>query len=108
MTAREELSAKLDELTDEQIAAVLRYVEAMQTTALPKDYDAANDPAIGFFSADPDCASRTEEILHRGDVDINNDPSVGFLSGPTDLSSRAKEILRSEITSRSGWTQKKD
>jgi hypothetical protein len=78
MTAREELSAKLDELTDEQIAAVLRYVEAMQSTSLPADYDEANDP------------------------------SIGFLSGPTDLSERAREILRKEITPLSGWTQKKD
>lgn len=75
---REQLIAKLDELSDEQVAALLRYVEAMQTPSLPEDYDEATDP------------------------------SVGFLSGPTDLSTRAKEILRTEITSRSGWTQKKD
>lgn len=48
-TARDQLIAKLDELSDEQIAALLRYVETMQTTTLPTDYDAASDPAIGFF-----------------------------------------------------------
>lgn len=63
---REQLIAKLDELSDEQIAALLDYVEAMRTTSLPEDYDEANDPAIGFFSADPEFASRTEETLQEG------------------------------------------
>lgn len=63
---RDQLLAKLDALTDEEIAALLRYVEAMQSTTLPADYDMENDPAIGFFSADPDFASRTDEILHEG------------------------------------------
>ena len=65
-TVREQLIAKLDELSDEEVAAVLRYVEAMQTTSLPEDYDEANDPAVGFFTAEPDFASRTEEILREG------------------------------------------
>lgn len=76
-TVREQLIAKLDELSDEQVTAVLRYVEAMQTTALPEDYDEAvlhyikvmnttslpanydetNDPAIGFLVANPYCES---------------------------------------------------
>ena len=41
LNIREQLIAKLDELSDEEIAAVLRYVEAMQTTSLPEDYDEA-------------------------------------------------------------------
>lgn len=77
---REQLIAKLDELSDEQVAALLRYVEAMQTTSLPEDYDEAvlhyikvmnttslpanydeaNDPAIGFLVTDPGLASRSE------------------------------------------------
>ncbi len=75
---REQIERKLDQLSDEELATVLRYIDAMQTTTLPADYDEANDPAIGF------------------------------LSGPTDLSTRVKQILRDEITARSGWTQKKD
>ncbi|MCC6805764.1 MAG: hypothetical protein IT319_22975 [Anaerolineae bacterium] len=63
---REQLIAKLDELSDEQVKTVLRYVEAMQTTSLPEDYDEANDPAIGFFSADAEFASRTEDSLREG------------------------------------------
>jgi hypothetical protein len=82
-TVREQLIAKLDNLSDEQVAAVLHYVEAMQTTSLPEDYDEAvlhyikvmnttslpanydeaNDPAIGFLVANPELASRSDEIL---------------------------------------------
>jgi hypothetical protein len=75
---RERLVSKLDELNEEQIASLLSYVEAMQETALPDSYDE------------------------------DNDPSIGFISGPSDLATRAKQILRDEITSLSGWTQKKD
>jgi hypothetical protein len=75
---RQQVEEKLSQLSDEEVAAVLRYIEAMQTTELPADYDEANDP------------------------------SIGFLSGPTDLARCSKQILRDEITARSGWTQKKD
>ena len=75
---REQVEAKLGQLSDEELATVLNYIETMQMTDLPADYDEANDP------------------------------SIGFLSGPTDLARRSKQILRDEITARSGWTQKKD
>ena len=75
---REKVNHKLDELNEEQLAELLRYIEIMESNILPYDYNE------------------------------DNDPTIGFLSGPTDLASRAKEILRDEITSRSGWTQKKD
>lgn len=75
---RERLNAKLDKMSDEEIAALLHYAEAMESITLPDDYN------------------------------IENDPTVGMLSGPTDLARRAKEILRNDITARSGWTQKKD
>ncbi len=75
---REKVDRKLDELNDEQLAELLRYIEIMESNLLPADYDE------------------------------DNDPTIGFISGPTDLSARAKEILRDEITPRSGWTQKKD
>ena len=104
---REQVEAKLDQLSDEELTAILHYIEAMKTTDLPADYDEANDPAIGFFEADPDFATRAEEILNA-DYDEANDPSVGMFSGPTDLSRRARQILYDEITPRSGWTQKKD
>ncbi|MEO8397177.1 MAG: hypothetical protein ABI700_29550 [Chloroflexota bacterium] len=75
---RQQVESKLDQLSDEELTAILRYIEAMQTTSLPEDYDEANDPTVGMFS------------------------------GPTDLSRRARHILYDEITARSGWTQKKD
>jgi len=77
-SVRQQIDAKLDQLSDEELTAILHYIEAMQSTELPADYDEANDPSIGMFS------------------------------GPTDLARRAKQILRDEITARSGWTQKKD
>ncbi len=75
---REQVEARLDALNDQELSAVLHYIEAMQSTSLPEDYDEANDP------------------------------SIGFLSGPIDLASRSKQILHDEITRLSGWTQKKD
>lgn len=77
-TVREQLVSKLDKLSDEQVASVLSYVEAIQSALLSDDYDEADDP------------------------------SIGFLHGPTDLAMQAKQILRDEITPLSGWTQKKD
>ncbi len=75
---RKELLAQIEQLDDEQAAAVLSYIQALQSSSPPEDYEQSSDPTIGF------------------------------LAGPTDLSSRTKAILREEITSRSGWTQKKD
>ena len=63
---REQVVSKLDDLSDEEVVAVLHYIEAIQSVLLPDDYDETNDPAIGFFSAEPDFASRTEEILREG------------------------------------------
>ena len=60
---REKVSRKLDELNDEQLAQLLRYIESMQSFELPDDYDADNDPSVGFFSGDPDLASQTSDIL---------------------------------------------
>jgi len=75
---REQLIAKLNDLSDEQVSRLLSYARGMESETLPEDY--------------------SEE----------DDPSIGFISGPTDLARRAKQILRDEITYRSGWTQKKD
>lgn len=77
-TIRERLIHKLFEMSDQQVASVLSYADAIDTEALPETYDPEHDPAIGF------------------------------MSGSTDLAQRSREILRDEISSRSGWTQKKD
>lgn len=63
---RQQVIDKLESLSDEEMRALLRYIDSMRRTSLSEDYDAANDPAIGFFSADPELASRTEEILQSG------------------------------------------
>ena len=65
-TIREKLIDKiLNDLDDEQVGQLLRYVETLQSLTLPADYDEANDPSVGFFSGPPDLAERTEEILHH-------------------------------------------
>jgi len=60
---RKQVQDKLSKLTDEQLAEVLRYIEVMESSVLPQDYDEDNDPSVGFFSAAPDYASRSKEIL---------------------------------------------
>jgi hypothetical protein len=62
---RQQLIAKLDSLSDEEMKALLRYIEAMQSTSLPDDYDEAHDPSIGFLSGTTDLATRTKEILQN-------------------------------------------
>jgi hypothetical protein len=58
-----QIQSKLDLLTDEQLAELLRYIEVMQSSVLPGDYDEDNDPSVGFFSASPDYAARSKEVL---------------------------------------------
>ena len=60
---REKVERKLDELNDEQLAELLRYIGIMESNVLPADYDEDKDPSVGFFSGDPDLASRTSDIL---------------------------------------------
>jgi hypothetical protein len=63
-TAREQIINKLfNELTEEQIAGLLAYIEAMQSLTLPEDYDEDNDPSVGFFSGSPDLSIRAKTIL---------------------------------------------
>lgn len=67
-SVREELVAKLDEMTDEQVAELLRYAEGMQSLTLPQDYDPTQDPFLNgtlFFSGEPDLAKRTKSILRE-------------------------------------------
>ncbi|MEO8608760.1 MAG: hypothetical protein ABI690_12795 [Chloroflexota bacterium] len=66
LSIREQLINKLDELSERELEAVLHYAEIMQTMRLPDDYDENRDPSVGFFSAEPDFAQSTEEILAKG------------------------------------------
>jgi len=69
LSPREQLMSQLNDLTDEQITALLRYVETLQSDSLPPDYDPDKDPVL------------TGELR---------------FSGPLDLSSRAKELFKAE------------
>lgn len=76
MTVREQLIERLDQLSDEQLDALLNYTDTLLSHSAPSAYDPENDPIIGLFSGSPD------------------------------LSRRSKEILRTELSTKSGWTQK--
>jgi hypothetical protein len=63
LSVREQIEHKLDSLNPEQLAELLRYIEVMESSVLPEDYDEDNDPTVGFFSASPDYARRSKEVL---------------------------------------------
>lgn len=63
LTIRKQIQSKLDLLSDDQLAELLRYIEVMQSSVLPETYDEDNDPSVGFFSASPDYGSRAKEVL---------------------------------------------
>ena len=68
-TPRERLLAEVATMTDEQIEALIRYIESISPHDLPPEYDPAKDPLMTgelFFDGPPDLAERTEEILQAG------------------------------------------
>ncbi len=66
VTVREQIVEKLTALTDQELSAVLRYIQVVESARLGSDYDEDRDPTVGFFSAEADFASRTNEILASG------------------------------------------
>lgn len=64
-SVRKQIEHKLDHLNPEQLAELLRYIEVMESSGVPEDYDEDNDPLVGFFSAEPNFATRSQEILRR-------------------------------------------
>ena len=64
---REKIVAELDKLSDEQAIVVLEFIQSVKEDeiidrALTEDED---DALVGFFSAGPDFAESSEEILHQ-------------------------------------------
>jgi hypothetical protein len=66
MNLQEQIIEKLATLHTNELDAVLRYIQVVESARLPPDYDEDHDPTVGFFSAEPDFASRTREILAAG------------------------------------------
>lgn len=62
---REEVIAYLREMSDEDVAKVLAFVKEIRVEGQSDEYDDDNNPLRGFFSATPDFAETSEEILHR-------------------------------------------
>jgi hypothetical protein len=73
------LNSRLDEMSKEEIAQVLSYVEnlhyvmIMESDELAPDYDPDKDPTIGFFAGPPDLASRAKQILRGRDLRPEDD-----------------------------------
>jgi hypothetical protein len=69
LSPRQQLMSQLDDLSDEQIAAILRYMETLQSDSLPPDYDPDKDPVLTGelrFSGPPDLSVRAKDILRAG------------------------------------------
>lgn len=62
---REQAVIKLYELTDEEVAAVLQYMETLHMEAA--EGESMDDPTVGLFSGPTDLGRRAEEIL-RNDI----------------------------------------
>jgi hypothetical protein len=63
---RDEFVKKLDSLTDEQVAALLKMVEAFEPQPAEGNGE-IGDPAIGFVTGPTDFGRRAEEI-HYEDI----------------------------------------
>lgn len=63
LPVRQAIIARLDELSEDQAAAVLRFIETVQSKYNVAEDDEINDPLVGFISGPTDLAERTEEIL---------------------------------------------
>ncbi len=57
---RDQAVIKLYELTDEEVVAVLQYMEALHMGAAAEQID---DPTVGMFSGPTDLGRRAKEIL---------------------------------------------
>jgi hypothetical protein len=60
-SVRGQVIHKLDELTDEEAAAVLEYMESLHPE-LEQD-EQIDDPTVGLFSGPTDLARRAKDIL---------------------------------------------
>jgi hypothetical protein len=66
---REKITAELDTLSDEQAIVVLQFIQSVKadeiTDRVLTEGDDEDDALVGFFSAGPDFAESSEEILHQ-------------------------------------------
>ena len=66
LRVRDELIFKLNDLDDTQIAALLEFIKVIQPVKSLENYSEATDPLLNSelqFSAAPDFAERSEDIL---------------------------------------------
>jgi hypothetical protein len=62
---REQLKAKVDDLTDDEVVAMLQYMDELHAELT--DDTPIDDPTVGMFTGPTDLSRRAKEIL-RNDI----------------------------------------
>lgn len=65
LPVREAVIASLWELSDDEVVKVLEFIKTVRTHEFTIEPPDADNPAVGFFSAEPDFAARSQEVLHK-------------------------------------------
>jgi hypothetical protein len=71
LSIRDEVIAEIKEMSDEEIATVLKFIKSLHI----EEYDERKDPFLTgemFFSGTPDLGERAEEILEQ-ELGIKNE-----------------------------------
>ncbi|MFN8530706.1 MAG: hypothetical protein U0670_19035 [Anaerolineae bacterium] len=70
---REELLAKISQLSDAEIKTILNYIRVVHpdegvnpANTLLEGYDETADPSVGFFDGPEDLSEQVENILQQG------------------------------------------
>jgi hypothetical protein len=114
MSAREDLIAKLDKLSEDQIAKILRDVETMAEELSDNDKEIEEDAIIGIIKSESTTiAENAEIILSLPRRTKPYDPAKdkmrkGLFNGPPDLAERSSEILRAEFGIKEPHPQSED
>ena len=78
LPVREAVIATLWELSDDEVMKDLEFIKAVKTTHFTIEQPDDDNPAVGFFSAEPDFAARSQEVLRKEfgqQKPLENDPS---------------------------------
>ena len=62
---REVVIASLWELSDNEVVKVLEFIKTVRSSAVTIQKPHADNPAVGFFSAEPDFAARSQDVLYK-------------------------------------------
>jgi hypothetical protein len=65
LPVREAVIASLWELSDDEVVKVLEFIKTVRTQQFAIEQPDDDNPAVGFFSAEPDFAARSQEVLRK-------------------------------------------